>query len=371
MHRSTRSAAQSGTFALSAILVAALGACSDQPAASRATVLPDGLQAFECRATVGAAPSMSCGPLAPATGGARGTLIGGQNSYITLTSSDMSYDAGLGIFSFNATVQNLMNEAIGTPDGVTPAAAGIMVFFLEDPSGNGGQVSVANQNGNDFFTAANQPYHTYFEILDKDEVSSAKQWMFSVPNGVSSFTFRVLISTEVQYKLVINELMANPSPQTDPPGEWIELYNAGSLPVDLQNLVIADSAGSGRRPYHLIASSVVVQPGSYVVLGGSTNTVDNGGVPVDYAYGAAIAFANSLDAFKIARVVGSDTLTLDRTQYASAAISAQMGVARELKNPALDNSNMDGSNWADALVTAVYGSGGRGTPKAQNSNYTP
>jgi hypothetical protein len=47
------------------------------------------------------------------------------------------------------------------------------------------------------------------------------------------------------------------------------------------------------------------------------------------------------------------------------------GVSRELKNPALDNSNMDGSNWANALVTAVYGPGGRGTPKAQNSTYTP
>ncbi|HYW11496.1 MAG TPA: hypothetical protein VE871_06045, partial [Longimicrobium sp.] len=81
---------------------------------------------------------------------------------------------------------------------------------------------------------------------------------------------------------------------------------------------------------------------------------------------------NSLDAFKISRVYGAaDTLTLDRTQYASAATSAKDGVSRELLNPALDNSNMDGSNWADALVTAVYGPGGRGTPKAQNSTYTP
>lgn len=33
---------------------------------------------------------------------------------------------------------------------------------------------------------------------------------------------------------------------------------------------------------------------------------------------------------------------------------------------------MDGSNWDTPLVTAVYGtSGGRGTPQAQNSTYTP
>jgi hypothetical protein len=82
-------------------------------------------------------------------------------------------------------------------------------------------------------------------------------------------------------------------------------------------------------------------------------------------------FPNSLGAFKISRVYRTDTLAVDRTQFGSAAISAQNGVSRELTNPALDNSNMDGSNWGDAAVTAVYGPGGRGTPKAQNSVYTP
>jgi hypothetical protein len=202
-------------------------------------------------------------------------------------------------------------------------------------------------------------------------VSWSKPWQFSVPDGVSSFTFRVLIQTEVDYLLVINEMLVNPAGLiTDANGEWIELYNAGSLPVDLQNLMIADSAAAGRRAYHQIASSVVVQPGGYVTLGKTTNTTSNGGVPIDYVH-TMVGFPNSLGAFKISRVAGSDTLTLDRTQYASAAVSAQNGVSRELRNPALDNSNMDGSNWDDASVTSVYGEGGRGTPKAQNSAYTP
>ena len=74
---------------------------------------------------------------------------------------------------------------------------------------------------------------------------------------------------------------------------------------------------------------------------------------------------------KISRVYGTDTLTVDRTAYASATTSAQNGISRELKNPSLDNTGMDGSNWADALATAVYGAGGRGTPGAQNSTFTP
>jgi hypothetical protein len=140
-----------------------------------------------------------------------------------------------------------------------------------------------------------------------------------------------------------------------------------------QNLVIADSSGAGRQPYHRIASSLEVPSGAYVVLGRNSNTAENGGVSLDYAYGNSLQLANSVDAVKISRVWGvdnSDTLTVNRTQYAQ-SVSWQNGISRELKNPALDNRNMDGSNWATALASALYGTGTRGTPKAQNSTYTP
>lgn len=374
MHRTTLGAARTGWLLASAVLGAvALSACSDQPVAPRAAELPSSaLQAFDCTAT---RESMSCVPQRPSTGDVRGVIYAGQNELVKLTSSNASYDAGTGTFSVEVTVQNLMNESIGTPDGVTADPEGVMVFFVNDPFGTGasvGEVTVANQDGATFFTSANQVYHRYNEVLDKDEVSSVKTWQFQMPNTVTGFRFSVMLATSVQPMLVINELGVNPGGTiTDASGEWIEIYNAGTLSVDLQGLVIADSAASGRRPFHLIASSVVIPPGGYAVLGNTTNTTNNGGVPVDYAYGSAMAFANSLDAFKISRVVGTDTLTLDRVQYASAAISAQNGISRELTNPALDNSNMDGSNWGDAVVTAVYGPGGRGTPKAQNSVYTP
>lgn len=371
MHISIREAARAGRVVVPMILAAgALLACSDQPVEGRRS-LGDGVQALDCRAVVTGTPHVSCTPATPGTGGASGVIYGGQNQYVTLTSTNLGYNAETEIFQFDATVQNLMNEAIGTPDGVTPAANGIRVFFYDDPS-NG--VSVSEPTGEAFFTSADQPYHAYFEVLDKDQVSSAKTWKFHVPTGVASFSFRVLIETEVQYKLVINEVMANPagSVSTEQPLEWVELYNAGTRPVDLQNLLIADSSASGRRPYHVINTSLVVPAGGYVVLGGSTNTTANGGAPVDYSYGTGLnQLANSLDAVKLARVVDNDTLTLDRTQYSTASVSAQEGISRELKNPALDNSNMDGSNWGSASVGSVYGSGGRGTPKAQNSVYVP
>ena len=355
----------------------ALGACADvQPVAStgaRAELPPRALQALDCTANT-VTGTLRCEPARASLGAASGVMFGGQNVFVKLTSSNPNYDSGDQVFSVDVTVQNLMNEAIGTPDGTTPDPDGIQVFFMSEiaTSGGEGEVTLANNDGTAFFLAPDQPYFAYHEVLAKDQISAAHPWEFNVPPSVTAFSFTVLLETDVQYLLVINEVMANPSPivSLEQPYEWIELYNAGTRPVDLQGLVIADSAASGRRPYHEIASSLTVPSGGYVVLGGSTNTTANGGATVDYSYGGALTLANSLDAVKVSRVFGADTLTLDRTQYAN-PISTTDGASRELKNPALDNSNMDGSNWDGALVTAVYGSGGRGTPKAQNSTYTP
>jgi hypothetical protein len=363
---------------VAAVAAAVVAACSDQPVAVTRPLAPRApaqtLQAFDCTAST-SARSVSCSPARGQNGGSS-VLIGGQNVYVKLTSSNVSYDTGTEIFQFDVTVQNLLNEAIGTPDGTVADPDGIQVFFSAGPTATSGfgAITVANPDGTGTFTNTNQPYFAYHQILAQNAVSSAKTWQLSMPPTVGSFTFTLYIETDVQYKLVINEVLVNPANYTTNPdlnGEWFEVYNAGTRAVQMQGLVIADSAASGRRPYHLINSSLLVPSGAYVVLGNSTNTTSNGGVPVDYAYGSALALANSLDAVKVARVYGTDTLTIDRTQYASAAVSAQDGVSRELKNPALDNSNMDGSNWGSASVTSVYGPGGRGTPKAQNSAFTP
>ncbi|HET6765668.1 MAG TPA: lamin tail domain-containing protein [Longimicrobiaceae bacterium] len=374
--RLSRSAAVVGVCAT----IVAVAACADSisgPSGVRAPAHSPSptLIGFDCTASR-TDMSVRCGnPQLPA--GAHGSVIGAQNVYVKLTSSNVSYNSGTEIFQFDVTVQNLLNEAMGTPDGTVADPDGIEVYFHQGPTATSGSgtITVANADGTGDFTGVNQPYFAYHQILPKDAVSSAKTWQLNVPSTVASFAFKVYIETDVQYLIVINELLANPGGTiTDANGEWIELYNAGTLPVNLQGLFIADSAASGRRPYAMIndtTTSLVLQPGGYFTIGNTKNTTNNGGVPIDYAYGAMMAFANSLDAFKVARVYGTDTLTVDRTQYASAAISAQNGISRELKNPALDNSNMDGSNWADADVTAVYGPGGRGTPKAQNSTFTP
>jgi len=338
-----------------------------------AAVPQSALARLECNANVRSA-TITCAsdPSALSFGGSA-DILGGQNVYVKLTSFNVRYDAPE-LLGADVTVQNLMNEAIGTANGAVLDTAGIKVFFHSGPTvtAGTGSVTIANSDGTDAFTGSAQPFFRYGEMLTTNTVSSPKRWQFNVPATVANFSFSVYLSVAVQPLLVINEVMANPGGTIlDQDGEWLELYNAGSRTVNLQGLIVRDSAVTGLRAPYAIPTSYDVAPGAYVVLGETTNTSTNGGVPVDIAYGSALALANSLRAIRLERVYAGDTLTIDGTAYASGAISAKNGISRELKNPALANYNMDGSNWGDASVVSVYGPGGRGTPKAQNSTYIP
>lgn len=352
------------------LLLALTSGCMDRdPVSASDTEAPPStsavaLQALTCTATVGV--SVDCTAARPTDLRGNAAIIGGQNVYVRLTSTNVAYDAATEIFQFDVTVQNLLNEAIGTPDGETPDPDGIRVFFDSGPTAieGSGEVLVANPDSVGTFTGSDQPYFVYPQILGPDSVSAPKTWQLRVPGGVSTFQFTVFVEADVQYLLVISEVMANPAgPLPETSREWFEVYNGGTLPVEMQGLVIADSAASGRRPFHVINAPLTVRAGEYVVLGGSANLADNGGAPVDYAYGSALSLTNSLDAVKIARVVGMDTVTVDRIQFASAAVSAQDGISRELADLTADNEILDATPpWVNAPATSVYGPGGRGTP---------
>ena len=89
----------------------------------------------------------------------------------------------------------------------------------------------------------------------------------------------------------INEIMADPAAVADERGEWFEIHNPGSRRIDLRGYRIA----SGNDPVHVIARSLVIAPGGYIVLARDANQRLNGGVAVRYAYGASISLANGGD----------------------------------------------------------------------------
>jgi beta-lactamase superfamily II metal-dependent hydrolase len=164
------------------------------------------------------------------------------------------------------------------------------------------------------------------------------------------------VSASAVARLVINEVMPNPSAVTDEVGEWIEIHNWGAASADLQGYVIAGNNDAG----HTIASSVIVPAGGYVVLARNGTSGQNGGVLAHYAYGTAVTLANSADWVALRTPAGA---TVDSVAWSSVPTGASRGVA----NPSADNADAGGANWS--TQTSTYGSGDRGTPGGRNDGY--
>lgn len=359
----------------------ALGACSDRNIAGPRAVpdLPggsvpaDNRQLLVCTGSVGER-TVSCS--SDAGTGARAQILGGQNTNVKLTSSNVSYTPADSIFRFDVTVQNLMPEKIGTPDGLTVDSAGIRVFFAAGPTATSGSGAVTVDNADDrgTFTGTSQDYFQYDTILATGEVSAPRNWQLRVEPGVTTFSFVVYVATALQPKLVITELMANPGGTVqDSSGEYVEVYNAGRFPVNMKGMIVNDQSGAGIGAADTIPIDFIIPAGAYRVMGRSTNLSRNGGITVDYNYAHKIGgtatglqFSNSAaDYFRIRTAAG---ITVDSAGYTNASTGAAAGRSRELTNVALDNSTVDGGNWAGA--TTNYESANRGTPGAPNSTST-
>jgi hypothetical protein len=184
--------------ALLAILAAA---CTDganplvqeqRPRDAPGGVLP--LATLECTASR-ASLRVTC---EPAHAAPRSDIILGNGS-VKLTSSNVHYD-GIEEFTFDVTVQNLIQQPIGTTDGATVHPNGVRVFFSSGPtvtSGSGDVQVVAD--GIDIFTATNQPYYQYAQMLAQGETSAPHAWTLLMPPTVNTFVFTVYVDAPVQY----------------------------------------------------------------------------------------------------------------------------------------------------------------------------
>jgi hypothetical protein len=121
-------------------------------------------------------------------------IVGGQGTNVELTSANVTNNAATGIFQADVTVQNLMAQILGTPDG--SAVTGVKVFFYSGPTvvSGSGSVSVANPDGVATFTGTFQPYFLYNQTLETGQRSAVKTWEWSVPSTVLQFAFQVLVA---------------------------------------------------------------------------------------------------------------------------------------------------------------------------------
>jgi hypothetical protein len=346
--------------------LALLAACADRgllepdPAA---VPLPNA-QRFECIARV-REQTVTCAAPAPVSPSLRrGVIIGGQGQYVKLTTTNVAWNAGTGIFSGDVTVQNLLPYAMGTQDGVSPDPAGIRVFFHTGPTvtSGWGTATVQNPDGVGAFTATSQPWFQYPGILAPGQTSAAKSWRFHLDPDVAYFAFTLFVSAHTSPTLVISEIMAHPSTAGEPAGEWFEVHNRSFDPIDLQGWTIT----SGGDAPHTITGSVVVMPRGYVVLGASADSTANGGARVHYVYGG-IDLANGTTDWVALRAPAGFTADSVDWSAASAETASPPPTGASLELDSLDNDNLhlSGASSPWTVATASFGSGQKGTPGSQ------
>ncbi|MBX5482058.1 MAG: lamin tail domain-containing protein [Myxococcaceae bacterium] len=143
-------------------------------------------------------------------------------------------------------------------------------------------------------------------------------------------------------------------------GQWLEITNNTSDPIDLNGWSIDDGNGGG----FTITSSLVMQPNSAVVLGQSANAGDN--VPVDYVWGSGYQLP-STQAFDL-------SLTINGGVYSTFRIPGTVVPGRTIQlgappnDPALIKASGITRIACVAPSTATYGSpnGQLGTPGQPN-----
>lgn len=104
----------------------------------------------------------------------------------------------------------------------------------------------------------------------------------------------------------ISEVMFSPA-TTVPAGEWFEVFNASTSSIDIGGWTIDFGGGNT----HTIASSVVVPAGGTIVIGQSTDTLQNDGVTEAYAYGSTLTMDDTMGSISLSN--GSATFTASWT----------------------------------------------------------
>jgi hypothetical protein len=134
----------------------------------------------------------------------RDIIVGNQGGYVKLISSNIGVAAG--VFSFDVRLQNLLAQPIGTTNGFSAAAAGSRVFFASGPTVTSGTGTIDFVNGAGFyydgtgtFTASNQPYYQYTQLLNTGDTSAVKRWSLRFDPAVATFAFAVYVSTPVKF----------------------------------------------------------------------------------------------------------------------------------------------------------------------------
>jgi len=169
-------------------------------------------------------------------------------------------------------------------------------------------------------------------------------------------------SASIEIRIVINEIMQNPSSVSDDNGEWFEIYNNGSVNVPLFDWTVRSTDDAGEYNSFSITQHFILQRGSYLVFGNNINSAENGGVTVNYDYGTSVGLSNSADELVL---LNENAIVMDSVSWDNGeTFPDPNGKSMALLDPGLDNSL--GQNWQESASVSIFGDGDIGTPGLVN-----
>lgn len=172
-------------------------------------------------------------------------------------------------------------------------------------------------------------------------------------------------ATAVPGDVLITEIMQNPSAVSDTDGEWFEVYNASAQVIDLNGWIIKDLDSDSHQINN--GGPLLIQPGSYLVLGRNGNTTTNGGVTVDYTY-SGINLANAAD--ELILLLSDGSTEIDRVVYDGGPSWPDPNGASMYFNGAFSQDNNDNTLWAESDVPWAGSQGDLGSPGYANTAST-
>ena len=189
--------------------------------------------------------------------------------------------------------------------------------------------------------------HRKLRIADMTDIEPV--YCGGVPDKCESSECAVEQGAQETRRVVVTEIQDDPSGR-DNTSEFLELYNPRQEPIDLEGWWIQNCADrrvelSGRLEGH-----------DYLVLAGSRDPGENGGVQADGVLGD-LQLSNGEGSVL---VFDAERNLVDQVRYSTEPPwpMREMGESLELANPAADNGN--GATWLPGRQR--YGPGGQGTP---------
>jgi PKD repeat protein len=157
--------------------------------------------------------------------------------------------------------------------------------------------------------------------------------------------------------LMITEIMQNPLAVSDAAGEWFEVFNPTSSPVNMNGWKIKDDD----TDIHTITTNLIVPAGGFTVLGINSGSAANGGYTCNYQYSTFI-LGNSGDEVVLLDPSNNE---VDRVEYDGGPNWPDPNGASMVftGTPSMDNN--DFHNWTTATVrenTYTGTTGDKGSP---------